>query len=81
MKVTTYDLTANKGVPHEERKGKTHWPDQVTIEMSLWDAWNMADSILQQIRNLPGDLPAEVVRLPVNFCVVGTLKKTDTDDI
>ncbi len=81
MKVTTYDLIANKGVPHEERKGKTHWPDQVTIEMTLWDAWNMANSILQQIQNLPDDTPAEVVRLPVSFCALGTLVKTGTDDI
>ena len=73
MKVESYDFEVHGGaVPHEEREGKTHWPDQLTLEMDAFHAFDLVTEILNQLRD--GKKVVLVTRC-------GALDHTETADV
>ena len=82
MKVHAHDFKVSKGTPHEKRKGKTHWANQLKIELSEFDAWNLAEQILTQLRYPRCDEPHELPNVrPITLYMTGTLEHTETGDI
>lgn len=73
MKVDCYHFEIHGGtVPHEEREGKVHWPNQLTIEMDRWHAFNLITEILSQLQE--GKKIITSVRC-------GALDHTSVDDV
>lgn len=82
MIVDLHTFEVAKGGPHEERKGKTHWPNQLRMEMSEFYAWELVTQLLTQLRYPHNDEPHDLPNVrPITLHMTGTLEHTDTDDI
>jgi len=82
MKVDLHNFEVSKGGPHEEREGKTHWPNQLRLEMSEFYAWDMVNQLLAQLRHPREDEPHDLPNVrPIRLYMSGSLEQTGSDDI
>lgn len=80
MKVECYEFEEFGGaVAHEERKGKTHWPNQLTLRLSKYHAWDMLEQLQRQLRNIEGMDGTDENDVVVHMC--GKLDHIETGDI